>query len=254
VDYSVVMDNLSLDFHNKKAGTVKRVLRNITLRCRTGEFVALLGKSGSGKTTILNILTGLVETQEPASVRIYGKTPREARGEIGYMLARDALMPWRSAIRNVELSLEMRKGKKPREERRQMAQSMLDRVGLGAAQDLYPWQLSHGMRQRVALARTWVTNPKVLLMDEPFAALDAQTRSQARDQFLDIWSADRKTVLFVTHEIAEAFVLADRVVVLQDGEIKTEIAVPFERPRDEATLRLDPKFLELEKVVRQYLN
>jgi NitT/TauT family transport system ATP-binding protein len=252
--HSVVIENLNLDFYDKRSGTVKRVLRNINLRCKTGEFVALLGKSGSGKTTILNTLTSLVEPQDQASVQIYGKSPREARGDIGYMLARDALMPWRTAVKNVELSLEMQQPKRPREERRQMAQRMLDRVGLAAAYDLYPWQLSHGMRQRVALARTWVTNPRVLLMDEPFAALDALTRSQARDQFLDIWSVDRKTVVFVTHEIAEAFVLADRVIVLQDGQIQTEIEVPFERPRDEAKVRLDPRYHEFEKIVRQYLN
>lgn len=254
MDHSVVIDNLNLDFHDKRTGTVKRVLRNIHLRCKEGEFVALLGKSGSGKTTILNTLTGLVEPQDRASVQIYGKSPREARGDIGYMLARDALMPWRTAVKNVELSLEMQQIQRQREERRQMAQRMLDRVGLAAAYDLYPWQLSHGMRQRVALARTWVTNPRVLLMDEPFAALDAQTRSQARDQFLDIWGVDRKTVVFVTHEIAEAFVLADRVIVLQDGQIQKEIEVPFDRPRDEAKVRLDPRYLGFEKVVRQYLN
>lgn len=254
VDIPVAIDDLSLDFYNKRTASVKHVLRNVTLHCGKGEFVALLGKSGSGKTTILNALTGLVEPREKGRVKIYGKSPREARKDIGYMLARDALMPWRTAVRNVELSLEMQQSEGGREARRQLAQRMLDRVGLSAAYDLYPWQLSHGMRQRVALARTWVTNPKVLLMDEPFAALDAQTRNQARAQFLDIWSVDRKTVVFVTHEIAEAFVLADRVIVLQDGEIKREIEVPFDRPRDEAKMRLDPMYLDFENIVRQYLN
>lgn len=254
MDIPVAIDDLSLDFYNKRTASVKHVLRNITLHCGKGEFVALLGKSGSGKTTILNTLTGLVEPREKGRVKIYGKSPREARKDIGYMLARDALMPWRTAVRNVELSLEMQQSEDGRAVRRRTAQLMLDRVGLSAAYDLYPWQLSHGMRQRVALARTWVTNPKVLLMDEPFAALDAQTRGQARAQFLDIWSVDRKTVVFVTHEIAEAFVLADRVIVLQDGEIKREIEVPFDRPRDEAKMRLDPRYLDLENIVRQYLN
>lgn len=246
----VEIQGLSVDFGSPQRG-LKRVLSNVTMRCEAGEFVALVGKSGCGKTTILNALAGLVYPTQ-GEVRVLGKEPADARADVGYMFARDALMPWRTALGNVQLGLEVRGGV-GKAERRDRSMAMLQRVGLAGAAGLYPWQLSHGMRQRVALARTWVTNPRLLLMDEPFAALDAQTRLSVREQFLDVWEQDRKGVVFVTHDLAEALVLADRILVIGEGEIKLQIDVPFPRPRHEIDIRSDPRFAQIERDVWVHL-
>jgi NitT/TauT family transport system ATP-binding protein len=165
-----------------------------------------------------------------------GKSPIAARPHIAYMFARDALLPWRTASRNVEFALELRRPDLGRRERRERAHALLDSLGLGRAKNLYPWQLSQGMRQRVALARTWVIEPDVLLMDEPFAALDAQTRADVQQMFLEMWSRDRRTVVFVTHDLGEAILLGDRVIVLADGRRVDEVEVEIPRPRDALTI------------------
>ncbi|MGK5682574.1 ATP-binding cassette domain-containing protein [Actinoplanes sp. URMC 104] len=211
------------------------VLSNLSLTVPDGQFVAIVGASGVGKSTLLDVVSGVTPATS-GDVTVFGDPPRAGRADVGHLFARDALLPWRTALRNVELGLELRSGAAPA--RRERARRMLDLVHLSAAADRYPSQLSQGMRQRVALARTLASDPELLLMDEPFAALDALTRSSLRDMFLDIWddAAHRKTVLFVTHDLTEALLLADRVVTLARGAVRTDVEVPYGRPRDERTL------------------
>lgn len=240
---AVSLENVSVEFPDSKTGTPHRVLNDITLQVDPGEFLVLVGRSGCGKTTILNLLSGLVRPTS-GTVKVLGTGPREARQRVGYMFARDALMPWRRARSNVELGLEVKNV--PRRERRKRAQETLARVGLEEAGDLWPWQLSQGMRQRVALARTWVPGPDLVLMDEPFAALDAQTKVTVRAEFMRIWEDRRPAVVFVTHDLGEALLLGDRVVLLGRGEIDVDLRVPFSHPRDTEELPFTAEFRELE--------
>ena len=212
-----------------------RVLDGLSMTVPAGQFVAIVGASGVGKSTLLNVASGLARASA-GEIAVFGRPPRAGRPDVGYMFARDALLPWRTALRNVELGLELQ-GSAPAT-RRKRALEMLALVRLSAAADKYPSQLSQGMRQRVALARTLAPDPELLLMDEPFAALDALTRSSVRDLVLDIWADEvhRKTVLFVTHDLAEALALADRVITLADGGVRTDVAVPYGRPRDQRAL------------------
>lgn len=222
----------------------RRVLDGLTLEVPTGQFVAVVGASGCGKTTILNMISGLLEA-DFGRVEVFGAPTRVGRTDVGYMFARDGLLPWRTARRNVELGLEMRG--LGRRARRATASQLLNLVYLPSASEKYPGELSQGMRQRVALARTWATNPDLLLMDEPFAALDAQTRGSVRDRFLEIWDGDvnRKTVVFVTHDLIEALVLADRIVVIARGGVASDVRVPFARPRDQREILARPDSREI---------
>ena len=161
------------------------------------------------------------------------------------MFARDALLPWRTAQKNVEFALEIRYPSLSRAERSARALRALDQVGLKESANFFPWQLSQGMRQRTALARTWAIEPTLLLMDEPFAALDAQTRTSVQEHFLDVWSSDRKSVVFVTHDITEAILLADRIVVMSKGRVVDETAVNIPRPRRHDDLVESNEFREL---------
>lgn len=217
-----------VDGFTRQFGDNPPVLNSVSLDIDPGSFVVLVGRSGCGKTTLLNAIAGM-EVPDEGTIDVLGRTPREARRSVGYMPARDALMPWRTAQKNVEYPLELRRV--GRAERRRIALEQLEKLHLGEAAGRWPWQLSHGMRQRVALARTWAPNPDLLLMDEPFAALDAQTRASAQRELLDIWERDRKTVVFVTHDLSEALLLADRVVLLGDAKVIRDLEVPFGRPR-----------------------
>lgn len=210
-----------------------------------GELVVLVGRSGCGKTSVLNVLAGLYRpTGGQAS--IMGKPPLEARDHIGYMFARDGLLPWRTARRNVEFALEIRFGRRmSRSDRRTRAVEYLEKVGVGHALNRYPWQLSNGMRQRVALARTWAIDPDVLFMDEPFAALDAQTRADVQGEFLRVWGRNQKTAVFVTHDLKEAVLLADRIIVMRDGRIVDEVTIQLARPRDENLIEEDPQYRKI---------
>ncbi len=231
------------------------VLEQFSLTLMPGEFLALVGKSGCGKTTVLNMLSGIVRP-DAGTVEVLGVDPVSARSEIGFMLARDALLPWRSALRNVEYGLEVRGV--DRRKRRRIATSYLDLLGVGDASELWPWQLSQGMRQRVALGRTWAVDPQILLMDEPFAALDTLTRVTAQREFLRLWSTDMasghaRSVVLVTHDLGEALLLADRVVVLADGRITDDLQVNFERPRDPVELAASAEYREQLDRLRQQL-
>ena len=250
-EVAATLKRVSVAFVDPKTKRSKPVLQNFDFECGRGEFVVMVGRSGCGKTTVLNILAGLL-TPNSGSVEVLGKSPREARHQIGYMFARDALMPWRRAGKNVELPLE-RDGVDP-DERHRRAEAMLARLGLEGKSALYPWQLSQGMRQRVALARTWVSGPELLLMDEPFAALDAQTKVEARAEFLKIWEEARRSVVFVTHDLGEALLLGDRIVMLATGGKElVNLKVPFQHPRDVSELPFTKEFRELEHDLSQKL-
>lgn len=221
------------------------VLNGLDLEIRQGSFTAIIGPSGCGKTTILNLLADVIEPTS-GQVRIHGKSPLEAGARAGYLLARDALLPWRSARKNVELPLELRSGI-PASRRRALASELLARVGLEGAEDHQVKQLSHGMRQRVSLARILAFDPDILLLDEPFSALDAQTRMRAQEFFLEVWQRDRKTVVLVTHDIQEALFMADEVLVFSSrpARLLERFTVRFPRPRAIEELRMEKRFNEL---------
>lgn len=242
---------VEMRFENPDGGE-RTILHDVDLEVPAGQFTALVGKSGCGKTTLLNMFAGLVQPTA-GTVEVLGRRPREARDELGFMLARDALLPWRTAAGNVEYGLELRK--LPRAERRRRSQQWLEAVHLGSHARLWPWQLSQGMRQRVALARTWALDPSVLLMDEPFAALDAYTRVSIQSEFLNLWQSDKpRTVIFVTHDLGEAIALADRIVLLGDGGILDDVHVDIERPRDQEAIAEDPRFAEIHRRLREQLS
>ena len=214
-------------------------LRDVTFTVREGEFVALIGPSGCGKTTLLHVLAGLTPPTEGV-VAIPKREP-------GYLMTAlifqgVSTLPWMTALDNVAYGLRLMKVS--RQERGERARRHLARVGLVQFADAYPHQLSEGMRQRVSLARALATDPAILLMDEPFASLDEQTRLVLQDELLRLWQEDRKTVLFVTHSLDEAIRLADRVLVMSasPGRIKKEVHVPFGRPRDYQVIRRDPAY------------
>jgi NitT/TauT family transport system ATP-binding protein len=245
LERAIGFHGLSVTFGNNE------VLRDVTLSVPRGQFLGIVGRSGGGKTTMLNVVAGVVEPSG-GTVSVLGSLPREARPRTGMMLARDALLPWRTARRNVEYGLELRGT--PRAARREASTRWLEALHLGDAGGLWPWQLSQGMRQRVALARTFALDPDLLLMDEPFAALDAQTRVKVQEEFLALWQrGDRRTVVFVTHDLTEAIALSDRVIAVGDGGIKADLMIPFERPRPVAEIAAYPGYDEIYGELRKVL-
>ena len=222
------ISNVSRVFESE-SGLVE-ALRNIDLEVFDKEFLCFIGPSGCGKTTLLRIVAGL---DQPTSgeVLLQGKAIKSPDPERGMVFQEYSLFPWRTIIDNIAFGLEMKKV--PKDERRRIALKYLKLVGLEAFGHSYPYELSGGMRQRVAIARALANDPKVLLMDEPFGSVDAQTRNILQGELLRIWGETRKTVLFITHSIDEAVYLADRVVVLsaRPGEIREIIKIDLERPR-----------------------
>lgn len=223
-------------------GNAVTALWDFTLDIPAGQFVSIVGPSGCGKTTFLQIVGGLVKAGA-GDLTIDGRPVNGPGDSVGYMLARDALLPWRSAQRNVEFSLQARNVKKA--ERAAAAQEWLAKVHLAGFEDARVTELSQGMRQRVAIARTLAAQPSCLLMDEPFAALDAQTRALIQYEFVRIWENERPTVVLITHDLSEAIALSDRVVLMshRPGRIVADMEIDLPRPRDEEVLR-DRAFLE----------
>ncbi|MFB2587003.1 ABC transporter ATP-binding protein [Herbiconiux liukaitaii] len=232
------IDNLTHWFPSEKSTHV--ALSSVSLTIERGEFVCLVGPSGCGKTTLLNMISKQLQP-ERGSVSV--TTTKPVASAVGYMFARDSLMPWRNIRDNVAYGLELRRV--GRRERRERAEQMIGLVGLGGKEHMLPKQLSHGMRQRANLARTLAVDPELLLVDEPFGALDAQTKARLQGEFLRIWEGTGKTVVFVTHDLTEAALLADRIIVMSDGAIKRDIAVDFPRPRNLDALRFEPDFQDL---------
>ena len=220
-------------------------VRDTTLRIAAGEFVSVVGPTGCGKSTLLNVAAGLLAPSS-GTVAVSGEALVGLNRRAGYLFQADALMPWRNALANVTAGLEFRGV--ARDEAAATGEDWLSRVGLGGFGDRYPHQLSGGMRKRVSLAQTLVLNPQILLMDEPFSALDVQTRQLMENELLDLWSADRKSVVFITHDLEEAIALSDRVVVLSAGPETHpigEFAIDLPRPRDVSEVRLTPRFIEI---------
>ena len=215
---------------------VVRVLDAISLVIRRGAFVALIGPSGCGKTTLLDILSGLLSLQS-GRVMVAGKPPRAGRRDTARMFARDALLPWLSAYRNVDFAARTRRLQ--RDDDREPILAILRDVGLEGFEETYPRQLSQGMRQRVALARTFSLQSEHLFLDEPFGALDAQTKLVLQDKLLGLWERFRSTVVLVTHDLAEAVALSDRVIVMsaRPGRIVADVTIDLPRPRSVRALQ-----------------
>ena len=243
---SLALDKVSCTFvSHTQPGQRYTAIADTTLGVAAGEFVSIVGPTGCGKSTLLNVAAGLLEPSSGA-VRVFGERLTGINRRAGYMFQADALMPWRNALDNVTAGLEFRGvGEAEALER---GNDWLQRVGLSGFGGRYPHQLSGGMRKRVALAQMLILDPKILLMDEPFSALDVQTRQLMENELLDLWSADRKSVVFITHDLEEAISLSDRVVVLSAGPAAHpigEYAIDIPRPRDVAEVRLMPRFIEL---------
>lgn len=232
---------------------VVHALEDIDLQIEDGEFVAIVGPSGCGKTTLINAMAGL-DTPLVGEVTVAGKTPQAGNPDVSYVLARDSLLPWRTTLSNAAIALELQGiGKREREQR---AREALDIMGLGEFTGSYASQLSHGMRQRVALARSFATDPRILLMDEPFSALDAQTRINVHDAFLAAWERHKMTVVLITHDLTEAVGLADRVVIMsrRPGRIKSIHPVDLPRPRSMADLQANDRFHQIYETIWQDLR
>jgi sulfonate transport system ATP-binding protein len=244
----------------RSSGGVHTAVRDLRLTVEHGEFVAVVGPTGCGKSTTLSLVSGL----EPASageVLVHGRPVDGIPEGVGYMFQNDAVLPWRSVLDNVATGPRYRG--MSRRAAREKARGWVDRVGLAGFESYYPHQLSGGMRKRVALAQTLVGEPSVLLMDEPFSALDVQTRGLMQDELLRLWSgggepgtARGAAVVFVTHDLEEAVVLGDRVVVMTAGPatVKASFDVPLERPRDAEEIRLTPEFLRIYREVWESLR
>jgi sulfonate transport system ATP-binding protein len=235
-------------------GRVYTAVEQAQLTVSQGEFVAIVGPTGCGKSTLLNVAAGLL-TPASGSVKVFDRPLAGLNKDAGYLFQADALFPWKTAIDNVAIGLEI-KGT-PRAGALARAQKWLTSVGLGAFANRYPHMLSGGQRKRVALAQVLIRDPKILLMDEPFGPLDAQTRQVMGNLLLELWSADRKAVLFVTHDLEEAIALADRVVIMSAGPSSRIIGdwrVQLARPRDIFEVRLDKEFHALHREIWSVLK
>jgi len=246
------IQNLWKKFPKNNGETELVAIQDFSLDVKEGEFICLLGPSGCGKTTLLRIVAGL-DFQTSGTILINGKTIMGPGSDRGMVFQEFGLFPWRTVVKNIEFGLELRKVAK--QERLNIAQKYIELVGLKGFENSRPYELSGGMKQRVGIARALANDPAVLLMDEPFGALDAQTRNLMQKELLRIWSETRKTVLFVTHSVDEACFLADRIVVMtaRPGRIKEIFPIVWTRPRDRASVEfatLRKKILaELEREV-----
>ena len=232
---------------NNAPGQRYTAVRDVSLTVGAGEFVSVVGPTGCGKSTLLNVAAGLL-APSTGSVTVFGQPLHGINSRAGYMFQAESLMPWRTALGNVMAGLEFRglPDAQPR------AEEWLRRVGLGGFGDRYPHQLSGGMRKRVSLAQTLALDPDIILMDEPFSALDIQTRQLMENEVLALWQAKKKAVLFITHDLDEAIAMSDRVVVLSAGPASHPIGefnIDMPRPRDVAEIKTTPRFIELHAAI-----
>ena len=246
----VEIDNLSVSF--KRKGQTVQVLDCINFQLRPGEFACLLGPSGCGKSTILNAIAGFIKPTS-GCVFVDKQQVKSPGADRGFVFQQYSLLPWKTTFQNVEFGLKIRGV--PKSERQELVNDYLNRVGLYKHRHSYPYQLSGGMQQRASIIRALVNSPSVLLMDEPFAALDAQTRQMMQELLLTIWSDLKTTVIFVTHDIEEAVFLSDRIFVMgfNPGNIKAEIDVFLERPRHIDVI-LSPEFVKLNRQVFELIR
>jgi NitT/TauT family transport system ATP-binding protein len=250
---AVVLDDATVAFRLPDA-RIYTAVEKAQLAVEHGEFVAIVGPTGCGKSTLLNIVAGLLQPASGA-VRIFDAPLTGLNRDAGYLFQADALFPWKTALDNVAIGLEVQGVSRPEALKR--AQEWLTAVGLGAFAGRYPHMLSGGQRKRVGLAQVLIRDPKILLMDEPFGPLDAQTRQIMGNLLLQLWTADRKAVLFVTHDLEEAIALADRVVIMSAGPNARIIGnwrVPLPRPRDIFEVRLSSEFHALHREIWSVLK
>lgn len=246
----IELSALSIDYSTGRTGRTFRAIDSVDLAVEKGEFITIVGASGCGKSTLLSAIAGLVDYS--GSMRIDGDPVRGPGRERAVVFQDASLLPWRTVFGNVSFGLEMRRFRKVDIEER--TRHFIRMVGLEQFSDYYPSQLSGGMRQRTNIARALAADPEVLLMDEPFGALDAQTREVMGGELLRIWEADRKTAIFVTHDVEEAIMLADRIVVMgrNPGHIKEVVSVDLPRPR-RLEFQDDPRFLDIKRRLRAHL-
>jgi NitT/TauT family transport system ATP-binding protein len=250
---AISLKDVDVAFRLADGGTYTAVQR-ASLDVADGEFVAIVGPTGCGKSTLLNVAAGLLAPSN-GSATIFGSALSALNRQAGYLFQAEALFPWKTAAENVAIGLEIAGTAKG--EARERAQKWLTRVGLGSFGDRYPHMLSGGQRKRVGLVQVLIRDPKILLMDEPFGPLDAQTRQIMGNLLLDLWSADRKAVLFVTHDLEEAIALSDRVVIMSAGPAARIIGnwtVPLPRPRDIGEVKLERAFHELHREIWEALK
>ena len=254
-EFALELQDITCTFRSREAGSQPyTAVANTSLRIASGEFVSVVGPTGCGKSTLLNVAAGLL-APSLGSVKVFGQVLQGINRRAGYMFLSDALMPWRSALDNVMVGLQYRNV--PLAEARSQAQSWLERVGLANFGERYPHELSGGMRKRTALAQVLALDPDIILMDEPFSALDIQTRQLMENEVLDLWAAKKKAVLFITHDLDEAIAMSDRVVVLSAGPATHpmgEFAVDLPRPRNVAEVRSDPRFIALHSQIWSVLR
>jgi len=247
VSSALRLAGISCSFPARAGGSPYTAVSGVELIVGEGEFVAIVGPTGCGKSTLLNVAAGLTPPSS-GRVEVLGAPLEGINKHAGYLFQTEALMPWRTALGNVMAGLEFHGA--ARVEATRVATDWLRRVGLQGHAHKYPHEMSGGMRKRVALAQTLALDPRILLMDEPFSALDVQTRILMENELLALWSQDRKSVAFVTHDLEEAISLADRIVVMSAGPESHpigEFAVELPRPRDVAEVRLTPAFLDLHR-------
>ncbi|HEX2226650.1 MAG TPA: ABC transporter ATP-binding protein [Candidatus Binatia bacterium] len=244
--YMVEIQGVSKTFHKtvKDHTTEVTALASVDLSVHPNEFISIIGPSGCGKTTLLKMIDGLIP-YDSGKILIDGKQVTAPGPDRAVVFQSFALLPWRTVLANVEFSLELRQT--PKEKRTAIAREYLQRVGLSDFEYHYPHELSGGMQQRAGLARALAVNPEILLMDEPFGAVDAQTRQLLQEELLELWQREKKTVIFVTHSMDEAVYLSDRVVVMtpRPGRVAEILEVPLPRPRVAEDVRRDPKFVDL---------
>lgn len=252
---ALVLQDVACTFVSKdQPGQRYTAVRDVNLTVAAGEFVSVVGPTGCGKSTLLNVGAGLL-LPSTGSVTVFGQPLAGINQRAGYMFQADSLMPWRTALANVSAGLQFH-GVAEREAAAQ-ADDWLRRVGLGGFGDRYPHQMSGGMRKRVSLAQTLVLDPDIILMDEPFSALDIQTRQLMENELLEIWQAKKKAVLFITHDLDEAIAMSDRVVVMSAGPGSRPIGdfpIDIERPRDVAEIKTSPRFLQLHRAIWEVLR
>jgi ABC-type nitrate/sulfonate/bicarbonate transport system ATPase subunit len=251
----VEIQAVSKSFHKtvKDNTTEVKALSDVSLSVRENEFVSIIGPSGCGKTTLLKMIDGLIP-YDSGKIVINGKQVTAPGPDRAVVFQSFALLPWRTVLANVEFSLELRQ--LPKEERAKTARDYLMRVGLADFENHYPHELSGGMQQRAGLARALAVNPAILLMDEPFGAVDAQTRQLLQEELLELWQRERKTVIFITHSMDEAVYLSDRVVVMtpRPGKVAEILDVPLPRPRVSEEVRRDAKFVDLTNYIWESLK
>ena len=229
-------------------------VENVSLSVAEGEFVSVVGPTGCGKSTLLNMVAGLLSPSH-GQVRIKGEPLHGINPHAGYMFQAESLMPWRTAIENVMAGLQFKGVDKT--QAAAQAQDWLRRVGLGGFGDRYPHQMSGGMRKRTSLAQTLVMDPDIILMDEPFSALDIQTRQLMENELLTLWQSKKKAVLFITHDLDEAIAMSDRVVILSAGPAAKpmgEFVIDLPRPRDVAEIKMTPHFMALHQAIWSVLR